>query len=189
MMGKHDSQKSLFSYWVDLDKRAGQMGSVPPFRALCYREALLLYGGGLCLSEGQRLRVKDLSFEEGTVYVRKAKGEKDRRTIFPQQLHEQMKEHLVIARAMHEQDMKDGRDGVYMPNQLDKKYPKASKEWIWQYVFPSKTVQKDPRSGKIRSRPVQIAVKKAAQLASIDKKVTPIVGGRVCRLTQTNAAD
>lgn len=76
--------------------------------------------------------------------------------------------------------MEDGRDGVYLPNQLDKKYPNAPREWIWQYVFPSATIQTDPRSGKIRrhrrrSRQIQDAVKKAAHLADIHKKVTPHV--------------
>ncbi len=141
---------------------------------------MMLYGGGLRLGEGLRLRIKDLLFEEETVMVYMGKGKKHRRTILPAQLHASLKEHLVLVRAWHKQDMEDGRDGVYLPNQLDKKYPNAPKEWIWQYVFPSATIQTDPRSGKIRrhrsrSQPIQRAVKKAVQLAGIHKHVTPHV--------------
>jgi integron integrase len=140
----------------------------------------LLYGGGLRIGEGLRLRVKDLLFEEETVMVYMGKGKKDRRTILPVQIHASLKEHLLLVRAWHVQDMKDGRDGVYLPNQLDKKYPKAPREWIWQYVFPSSTIQTDPRSGKIRrhhvkEQPIQRAVKKASKVAGIHKHVTPHV--------------
>ncbi|MGK0238750.1 MAG: integron integrase [Candidatus Pelagisphaera sp.] len=142
--------------------------------------AELLYGGGLRLNECMRLRVKDLQFEEGIVMVHDAKRRKSRRTILPARLEEALKGHLSRVESQFSQDMKDGRDGVYLPYQLAKKYPRASKEWIWQYVFPSKSVQRDPRSSAIRrhhlgGKLVQRAVKIASKLAGIHKHVTPHV--------------
>jgi integrase len=90
----------------------------------------LLYGGGLRLSEALRLRVKDLGFALGCVMVRDGKGSKDRRTTLPAGLVEPLREHLRRVRILFDMDRADGCDGVFMPSQLDKKYPKASKEWI-----------------------------------------------------------
>lgn len=140
----------------------------------------LLYGGGLRLSEGLRLRVKDLDFAHGAVVIRDGKGGKDRRSTLPQGLVEPLKEHLAGVRRLFDEDRAAGREGVYMPNRLDKKYPNASKEWIWQYVFPTKKVQEDPRSGALRrhhlhERVIQRAVKDAANAAGIHKRVTPHV--------------
>ena len=90
----------------------------------------LLYGGGLRLSEALRLRVKDLGFALGCVMVRDGKGSKDRRTTLPAGLVEPLREHLRRVQILFNQDRAEGLDGVFMPNQLDKKYPKASKEWI-----------------------------------------------------------
>lgn len=149
-------------------------------KADCRLIAQTIYGGGLRLIEALRLRVKDLSFEEGAIHVRRGKGGKDRRTVFPKSIHTEMRAHLKRVGTWHEKDMNDGCDGVYLPNQLDKKYPNAPKEWKWQYVFPSSTVQRDPRSGKQRrhhviTQVIQRSVKSAATFARIDKRVTPHV--------------
>ncbi len=140
----------------------------------------LLYGSGLRLSEGLRLRVKDLDFAHGCVVVRDGKGGKDRRTTLPSGLVEPLKGHLAKVKVLFEKDRAEGRDGVYMPNRLDRKYPNASKEWLWQYVFPTSKLQKDPRSDAYRrhhwhERLVQRAVKIAAVAAGIHKRVTPHV--------------
>ena len=125
-------------------------------------------------------RVKDLQFEEGIVMVHDAKRRKSRRTILPTRVGEALKGHLKRIESLFRQDMKDGRDGVYLPYQLAKKYPSAPKDWIWQYVFPSKFVQKDPRSSAIRRHHLdgqiaQRAVKRASKVADIYKHVTPHV--------------
>jgi site-specific recombinase XerD len=54
-----------------------QMSGVPKL------VAQLLYGGGLRLTEGLSLRVKDLDFEQGQILVRDGKGQQDRLTILP----------------------------------------------------------------------------------------------------------
>lgn len=140
----------------------------------------LMYGSGLRVSEALRLRVKDLDFDHGVVVVRDSKGRKDRRTPLAAGLAEPLREHLKAVRVLFDKDRAAGVDGVYLPNRLDRKYPNASKDWVWQYVFPTERLQKDPRSEAVRrhhwnERFAQRAVKDAARAAGIHKHVTPHV--------------
>ena len=139
--------------------------------------AKLLYGGGLRLMECVRLRIRDLDFERGLVYVRAAKGGKDRTTVFPKAIHDDLKQHLDKVRRLHENDLEEGRGEVYMPEGLARKYRGAAKEFRWQYVFPSKSLGKDPRTGVTRRHHVlesglQKAVKVAVDRAGIQKRVS-----------------
>jgi integron integrase len=139
--------------------------------------AQLLYGSGLRLMECVRLRVKDIDFAQSQITVRDGKGARDRITMLPQAVVAPLKEHLQRVRALHDQDLAEGYGSVYMPDALERKYPSACQEWIWQYVFPSRKHSKDPRTGIVRRHHVsesglQKAVKKAAGLAKIDKRVT-----------------
>jgi integron integrase len=136
----------------------------------------LLYGSGLRLMECVRLRVQDLDFERGLIYVRAAKGDKDRATLFPKTLQDEIKTHLEKVRALHDRDLVEGHGEVYLPEALSRKYPKASKEFRWQYLFPSKNISKDPRTGAWRRHHVlesglQKAVKTAVEKAGILKHV------------------
>lgn len=140
--------------------------------------AKLLYGCGLRLMECLRLRVKDIEFEGNQVTVRDGKGHKDRVTMLPIQLKPQLIKHLRKVRIIHEQDLKRGFGEVYLPCALSRKYPNAAKEWYWQYVFPSKKISKDPRSGKFRRHhayetALQRAVRNAARSVEISKPVSP----------------
>jgi integron integrase len=108
--------------------------------------ARLLYGSGLRLMECARLRVKDLDFEYRQVIVHDGKGEKDRVTMLPSSLILPLQSYLETVRAIHQQDLKDGCGAVYMPYALERKYPTAAREWIWQYVFPASKTSIDPRS-------------------------------------------
>jgi integron integrase len=139
--------------------------------------AKLLYGGGLRLMECVRLRVQDLDFERGLVYLRAAKGGKDRTTLFPKAIHAELKDHLEKVKRLHEKDLKEGRGEVYMPESLARKYRGAAKEFRWQYVFPSKSLGTDPRGGVTRRHHVlesglQKAVKVAVDRAGIHKSVS-----------------
>lgn len=109
--------------------------------------ANLLYGSGLRLMEALRLRVKDLDFGFRQIVVRDGKGGKDRFTVMPTKLIEPLQKQLEFARRLHEQDLRRGFGRVEMPFALERKYPNAEKEWIWQYVFPSKNLSKNPRTG------------------------------------------
>ena len=112
--------------------------------------AKLLYGSGLRIKEGLRLRVKDLDFGQSQIIVRDTKGDRDRVTMLPQSISELLQSHLVQVKQIHKDDLNLGYGEVYLPYALDRKYPKADREWIWQYVFPAKQRSVDPRSGVVR---------------------------------------
>jgi integron integrase len=140
--------------------------------------ASLLYGGGMRLMEAVRLRVKDVDFARHEILVREGKGFKDRVTMLPEAVVAPLKAHLVKVKALQEEDLAQGGGEVYLPFALDKKYPNAGREWGWQYVFPSKNLSVDPRSGKTRrhhvdEKGVQRAVKQAVRDAELVKPATP----------------
>ena len=136
----------------------------------------LLYGGGLRLMECIRLRVGDLDFEREKLYVRAGKGGKDRVTLFPRSIHEDLRVHVLKVKKLHDKDLDKGYGEVYLPHALARKYPSAAKEFCWQYVFPSKNLSKDPRTANIRRHHVsesglQKAVKTAVKKSGITKRV------------------
>lgn len=139
--------------------------------------ASLLYGAGLRLMECVRLRVKDLDFDYRQIIVRDGKGEKDRRTILPQPLAESLQNQLARIKLQHEEDVRLGCGNVYLPFALERKYPKAANEWVWQYVFPAAKLSVDPRSGARRRHHasedrLQKAVKRAVRDAGIEKRAS-----------------
>lgn len=139
--------------------------------------AKLLYGSGLRLMECIRLRIQDLDFERKLIYVRAAKGGKDRTTLFPETLHASMKKQLETVAALHEDDLKHGYGDVYLPNAIARKYPNAAKSLGWQYLFPSKKLSTDPRSDNTRRHHVlesglQKAVRAAVRRAGLTKRVS-----------------
>ena len=140
-------------------------------------QAKLLYGSGLRLLECLRLRVKDLDFERRAIIVRDAKGNEDRVTMLPDSVIEPLKEQLLRVKRLHQEDLAKGGGAVYLPDALDRKFPNAAREWLWQYVFPSDLLSADPRSGVIRRHHLdesglQKAVRAAARAAGLDKRVT-----------------
>ena len=125
-----------------------------------------------------RLRVKDVDFGQHHLMVRSGKGDKDRVTLLPERLIPELENQLHYAKGLHENDLRRGNGSVYLPNALARKYPNAATSWIWQYVFPSAVLSKDPRSKVTRRHHIdesglQKAVKAAAQKARIHKPVTP----------------
>ena len=139
--------------------------------------AALLYGTGMRLMECMRLRVQDVGFDRGEITVRNGKGGKDRRVPLPQRLRERLKEQMERTRILHAQDLAQGFGRVYLPHALARKYPNASAEFAWQYVFPARCHSVDPRSGETRRHHVdeailQRAVRNACRKAGIDKPAT-----------------
>lgn len=137
----------------------------------------LLYGTGMRLLEGLRLRVKDLDFALDVITVRQGKGGKDRRTMLPVVLKEPLQAHLVLVRTLHERDLAEGFGAVYLPDALAQKMPEAAKRWEWQYVFPGTTRSLDPRGGQERRHhldesTIQRAVRGAVAAAGLQKRVT-----------------
>jgi len=136
----------------------------------------LLYGSGLRLMECLRLRVKDIDFSMGQIMVRHGKGGKDRVTVLPHNVCEELQKHLKRVRAIHENDCNRGFGHVNLPGALARKYPNASRQWAWQFVFPSRSLCKDPRSGEIRRHHlhescVRKALKKTVTIAEIYKPI------------------
>ena len=139
--------------------------------------AVLLYGSGLRLMECVRLRVKDIDFAYAQITIRDAKGGRDRVTMLPTNLAQALQRHLLKRRSQHEQDLADGFGKVYLPYALARKYPNASGQWMWQYVFASSRVSTDPRSGEKQRHHftesiLQRAVKEAISRARINKPAT-----------------
>ncbi len=139
--------------------------------------AALIYGGGLRVSECCELRVKDLDFDQGLVFVRRGKGDKDRATLLPEAGRDLLRAHLGKVEALHHADRKTTLAGVWMPDALERKYPHAGKEFGWFWVFPSQSLSTDPRAGIVRRHHmsdsvVQKAVKAAAKAARIHKPVS-----------------
>ncbi len=138
----------------------------------------LLYGAGMRLMEAVRLRVKDIDFARREILVREGKGGKDRVTMLPEAVTGLLKLHLAKVKALHDEDLALGFGEVYLPFALDRKYTSAGREWGWQYVFPSRNLSVDPRSGKTRrhhidEKGVQRAMKQAVRDAGLTKPATP----------------
>ena len=142
--------------------------------------AQVLYGTGMRLMEGLRLRVKDVEFERREILVRDGKGGKDRVTMLPDRLVVPLRAHLDRVRALHERDLEEGFGEVFLPDALAEKCRAAPRAWGWQWVFPSSLRSVDPRSGAIRRHhlqpeSVQKAIRLAARSGELVKPVTPHV--------------
>lgn len=156
------------------DEVAGLLAQMDGITALLAR---LLYGTGMRLMEGMRLRVKDVEFDRHVVIVREAKGGKDRVVMLPRSLAPALRLQMLAARALWEADRQAQRGGVEVPHALDVKYPKVGYTWGWFWLFPSPTFSIDPRSGVERrhhlfEERLQRALKVAVPKAGIHKPVS-----------------
>jgi integron integrase len=139
--------------------------------------AKLLYGAGLRVKEGLRLRIKDVDFAQNQLIIRDAKGNQDRLTVLPQSLMAPLQAHLVQVKQIFQDDLALGYGAVYLPFALARKYPNADREWKWQYVFPAKHRSIDPRSHKVQRHHLddgvlQRSLKQAVRSTQIQKNVT-----------------
>jgi integron integrase len=139
--------------------------------------ASLLYGTGMRLMEGLRLRVKDVDFDRNVIVVRQAKGNKDRVVMLPQSLAARLREQLQAARVVWQADRAAQLPGVEVPHALERKYPKVGQSWGWFWLFPSSTPARDPVSGIERrhhlyEERLQRAIKKAVAAAGIHRHVS-----------------
>lgn len=138
----------------------------------------LLYGTGMRVLEGLRLRVKDLDFSRREIVIREGKGFRDRVTMLPASIAHDLENHLERVRVLHERDLRAGNGRVYLPYALERKYPNAAGDWGWQYVFPSQQISEDPRSGVRRRHhaaadSIQRALRAALRYARVAKHATP----------------
>ncbi len=139
--------------------------------------AHLMYGAGLRLMECLRLRVQDLDFNQNQITVRDGKGDKDRVTMFPESVKKPLTEHLNKVKKIHESDIANGFGRVLLPDALARKYPNASKEWRWQWVFPQNALWHNVKTGEhgrhhVHETLVQKLVKDAVTKAGLVKRAT-----------------
>jgi integron integrase len=156
------------------DEVAGVLANMEGVTALL---AQLLYGTGMRLMEGMRLRIKDVDFDRHVIIVRDAKGGKDRVVMLPRSLAPGLRVQMLAARSQWETDRQAQRGGVETPHALEAKYPQVGRTWGWFWLFPSPTYSTDPRSGVVRrhhlfEERLQRAIKKAVPLAGIVKPVS-----------------
>jgi integron integrase len=138
----------------------------------------LAYGAGLRLMELLRLRVHHLDMARGRLQVLGGKGDKDRVTILPQKLVPALQARLARLKEQWQADRQANVAGVWLPEGLAKKYPKAGISWEWQWLFPARDLSRDPATGIVRRHhvsdtSVQRTVKQAAAKAGLNKRVTP----------------
>ncbi|MBT4483202.1 MAG: integron integrase [Candidatus Latescibacteria bacterium] len=137
----------------------------------------LLYGCGFRLFECLQLRINHLNFDAMILTVHDGKGQKDRTVPLPMSILEELKNHMNRVHNLYERDLKSGYDGVFMFGAIEKKYPKASKEFIWQWLFPAKALTVVPETDErkryhLHPSHVQKAIKKAVYKAKITKRAT-----------------
>lgn len=142
--------------------------------------ARIQYGSGLRVSELIRLRIMNIDFDRGQITIKDGKGGKDRITVLPDALVVVLKEQVDRVRVLHAQDEEAGFDGTSMPLAMGKKFSVARKQFNWQYLFPAKTLKRDPRSGNMYRHHMlensyQAAVSRTALQQGIEKRVTPHV--------------
>jgi integron integrase len=138
--------------------------------------ARTIYGCGLRLAESLNLRIKDIDFEREAVTIRSGKGDKDRETVLPSSLMQDLKDHMEQVRKIFEKDREMKANGVMIPGALERKYPNAGKEWGWYWVFPSLKESVDPRTGIQRRHHIypdnlRRAIKTAVKKAGISKRI------------------
>ena len=124
-----------------------------------------------------RVRIKDIDFGRHQIVVREGKGRKDRLTMLPESITEDLHQQIRSACTLHEIDLNEGFGEVYLPYALARKYPSAATSTTWQFLFPSATRAKDPRDGRVKRhhvhpRTIQRAVKAALQQPAIAKQAS-----------------
>jgi integron integrase len=177
--------------WLDGITRAKPSKRIPTVLTVAETRALLnqvdglpglvirlLYGTGMRLMEGLRLRVKDIEFDRRVIVVRGGKGDKDRIVPLPETLMAPLRSRLAERRKIHDVDLSKGMADVELPHALERKYPRAGQEFGWQYVFAAADYSTDPRTGVIRrhhihEKTIQRRVKEAAKRAGIHKPTHP----------------
>jgi integron integrase len=139
--------------------------------------ALLQYGAGLRLMECLQLRVKELDGGNNVILVREGKGGKDRRTVFPESVKPELREHVRQVLALHQRDRTRGFGAAPLPDAFQRKAPSVSRAFCWQFVFPASKLCWDARSGQwvrwhLHDSAVSRAFRAAVRESGIGKRAT-----------------
>jgi integron integrase len=151
---------------------------LPRLRGVHALIGALLYGAGLRIMEGVRLRVQDMDFDRRQILVRNGKGFRDRVTMLPDRAIPGLRDQLDFAHDLHQRDLADGNGDVWLPFALARKWPNAGREWRWQYAFPADALSHDPRSSIVHrhhlsDQAFQRAMRQALRDADIAMPATP----------------
>ena len=139
--------------------------------------AKLLYGCGLRLFECMNLRINDVNFDTGMLTVHDGKGKKDRTVPLPEKIIPELKDHLESVINLHQEDLRSGYAGAFLPNRIEKKYKDAARELAWQWFFPAKTLtyvadKNEYRRYYLHKTHVQKAIKRAVNTVKIPKRAS-----------------
>ena len=145
----------------------------PPFNLV----VKLLYGCGLRLFECLNLRIQCLNFKAGKITIHDGKGKKDRTVPLPKVLLSELKMQLKIVKDRHRRDLARKYAGVFLVTALDKNYPNAAKEFVWQWLFPAQDLTRVPETGEykryhLHETVVQKAIKEAVGKTTLCKRAT-----------------
>lgn len=145
-------------------------------RGTTWMIASLLYGSGMRLQEALSLRVQDVDLDRSIITIRSGKGDKDRAAILPSSLRDPLAQQIEHVRRLHRIDRAHGYGEVYLPHAIERKYPNASRETAWQFLFPSSGIGACPRTGVMRRHhlhdsALSKAIKAAVSAAGINKRV------------------
>ncbi|MDD2404733.1 MAG: integron integrase, partial [Victivallaceae bacterium] len=140
--------------------------------------AELMYGCGLRLSEASNLRLHNFNFDTGMLSVQFGKGGKSRMIPLPRKIFPGITEQLDFVKKLHQEDLQNAYNGVFMPGLFDRKAKNAAKELVWQWFFPARNltfVEKENgyRRYHLHESKIQLAVKDASRRAGIPKRVSP----------------
>lgn len=138
---------------------------------------MLLYGAGLRLQEALSLRVKDVDFARREIRLRRGKGGKDRVTVLPETIREELEAHLARVRERHREDLRVGAGRVALPGALERKAPAWAADWAWQWIFPARRTYRERETGQVRRHHlhptvVQRAVARAVRASGVGKRAT-----------------
>ena len=150
---------------------------IDAMRGLPQLAARLMYGTGVRAAECLSLRIKDIDFSMGEIVVRQGKGGKDRRTVLPESIIDELKRQIERVKIQHISDCAQGYGEVYIPPALARKYPQAQRETAWQFLLPSSRIAQDPVSKVMRRHHLHAsrigkAITKARRTISLHKPVT-----------------
>ncbi|GFO58116.1 integron integrase [Geomonas silvestris] len=188
----------LFFYRHALKKEFGELREVPRAKMTSYLPTVLsrdeidrillhlshpfrlvvelLFGCGLRKFEALCLRVGDFNFDTGLLTVH-GKGRKDRPVPLPKSILGELQAQMSFLAQLHEKDLAAGYDGSFLEEHVEKKFPKAAKDFCQQWFFPQRSLTVIPETGERRryhlhETHLEQAIGAAARKAKIPKRVS-----------------